>query len=234
VTFEAYIDNIRANAGKTPENFRDLAAAWAMAMAALFVMLLVALHIVRADLDPSWHMISEYAIGPMGWLMRAAFLALAVALLALAAALIPGARGWLAITGVVLLGIGAVGAAMGGLFAMDPVGTPMEQGTRSGMLHGVSFMIGVPGTVLGLTLLSAHLWRRPGWSSGRSLLLATVGWVWLTLIVFAVSMLTLMSKGASGPEFLVGWQNRALVLAWAVWILAVGWRTRSRQGLDEH
>jgi hypothetical protein len=176
-----------------------------MAMAAFFVVLLVVLHIVRADLDPSWHMISEYAIGPTGWLMTAAFFSLGAALLALATALAPRARGWQAATGIVLLTIGGIGAVMGGLFPMGPVGTPMEQATRHGMLHGVSFMLGVPGTVLGMTFLSAHLWRRPGWGAGRGLLLATIGLVWLTLIVFAASMLTLMSKGASGPEFLVGW-----------------------------
>jgi hypothetical protein len=57
--------------------------------------------------------------------------------------------------------------------------------------------------------------------------LAAVGLVWLTMIVFGVSMAAFMSQGASGPEFVIGWQNRALVTAWALWILAVGLHDRS-------
>lgn len=38
------------------------AATFAMVMAATFVILLAILHVVRADLDPRWHMISEYGL----------------------------------------------------------------------------------------------------------------------------------------------------------------------------
>jgi len=248
MTLQAYIDNVRAKIPGRPEHstmnvtsdtmalpspaaridrYAGVAAACAVAAASAFLALLVALHVLRPDLEPSWHMVSEYAVGPMGWLMGAAFLLLAAALWAAAVAVMHGARGWLAMTGVALLAIGGLGAAMGGLFPMDPVGTPAERMTRSGMLHGVSFMLGVPGTLLGMTLLTAHLWHRPDWRSGRPRLLAAVGLVWLTMIVFGVSMAAFMSQGASGPEFVIGWQNRALVTAWALWILAVGVHART-------
>jgi hypothetical protein len=58
------------------------------------------------------------------------------------------------------------------------------------------------------------------------MLLATSGVVWLTAIVFAASMATLLRKGATGSDFVIGWQNRALVLAWAVWVFALAWRVR--------
>ena len=50
-------------------------AAW-LAIAAIvsYQLTLAVLILVRPDLDPSWHTISEWAIGPHGWIMSAAFL----------------------------------------------------------------------------------------------------------------------------------------------------------------
>jgi hypothetical protein len=45
------------------------------------------LHVVRADLAPRTHRLSEYANGPHGWLMTAAFVALGCGLIALGVAL---------------------------------------------------------------------------------------------------------------------------------------------------
>jgi hypothetical protein len=42
-----------------------------------FMVLLTALHLIKPELDPSWHFISEYAIGDYGWVMMLAFLSLA-------------------------------------------------------------------------------------------------------------------------------------------------------------
>ena len=54
-------------------------AAWvAFAATGVFVVLLLLLHVVRSELDPSWHFISEYEIGKHGWIMQAAFLVLAL------------------------------------------------------------------------------------------------------------------------------------------------------------
>jgi hypothetical protein len=85
-------------------------------------------------------------------------------------------------------------------------------------------MIGVPGTLLGVTCLTLYLMRDRAWREGRAMLLATAGAVWLTMIVFGVSMARLMRAGATGDAFVIGWQNRALVLAWAAYLVAVAWR----------
>lgn len=202
------------------------AASVAMVMSATFVILLVTLHLVRADLDPRSHMISEYAAGRSGWLMRAAFFALAVAFFSLVLAFSGSTTGWLGTSSLVLLGLGGIGAAIGGLFSMDPNGTLRKDFSLSGKLHGVGFLIGVPGTLLGVTLLTAHLWRDPRWMSAHSTLFVTAGLVWLTAIVFGRSMTVLLRRGATGAAFTVGWQNRALVLAWAVWVFELAWRIR--------
>jgi hypothetical protein len=53
------------------------AARLSFVAAATFVVLLAALHFIKPGLDPSWHFISEYAIGDYGWIMVLAFLSLA-------------------------------------------------------------------------------------------------------------------------------------------------------------
>jgi Protein of unknown function (DUF998) len=41
------------------------------------------LHVLKPEMDPSWHMISEYALGRHGWIMRLAFISLAISCVAL-------------------------------------------------------------------------------------------------------------------------------------------------------
>jgi hypothetical protein len=50
------------------------AAHLSFAGAATFAILLAALHFIKPELDPSWHFISEYAIGDYGWIMVLALL----------------------------------------------------------------------------------------------------------------------------------------------------------------
>lgn len=50
------------------------AARLSIAAVVTYQVLLVALIFIRRDLDPSWHTISEWAIGSHGWLMVMAFL----------------------------------------------------------------------------------------------------------------------------------------------------------------
>jgi hypothetical protein len=47
----------------------SMTAAWlSIAVAVTYQILIIALIFIRPDLDPSWHTISEWAIGPQGWL----------------------------------------------------------------------------------------------------------------------------------------------------------------------
>jgi hypothetical protein len=63
------------------------AARLSFAGAATFALLLAALHFIKPELDPSWHFISEYAIGEYGWIMVLAFLSLALAYVSLLVAI---------------------------------------------------------------------------------------------------------------------------------------------------
>src|SRR6188474_1523507 len=65
-------------------------AAVAIAAIAYFVVIIVALHVLRPDLNPIQRPTSEYAVGPYGGLMTSAFFSMSVASLALLIGLAQG------------------------------------------------------------------------------------------------------------------------------------------------
>ena len=101
-----------------------------------FVVAILVLHGVRADLNPAEHTISEYSLGSYGWLMRAAFSALAVGALATAASffLSRGPSGKWQLVGPLLLVGTAVGSFLDAAFNTDQLGVAE---TVHGTVHGV-------------------------------------------------------------------------------------------------
>src|SRR5579863_3952744 len=83
----------------------------------IFLVILVVLHVVRPDLDPSWRFISEYELGPHGWLMHVAFVSLAVGTASVAIAVVSQARSIAGYLGVTQLLISAAGMTLAGVFA---------------------------------------------------------------------------------------------------------------------
>ena len=55
-----------------------VAAVTALVAGGIMVALIMILHFVEPEYDPSWRMISEYSLGRHGWLMRIAFIAMAI------------------------------------------------------------------------------------------------------------------------------------------------------------
>jgi len=216
VTFKAYLDTLPA---------KIEAETAAVGLAVLFIVCVLALHVMRVDLDPSARMLSEYALSPTGWVMALAFFALSGSFFALAAAVRRDLRGVLGVLGLIALLLAAIGAAMGGLFPMDPVGTPLAQFSTSAKLHEVAFMLGGPGTLLAATFVNWSLARNPAWQRSRSMLAWTAALVWIVTVAFSVSMALLLNQNPSA-EHLVGWLNRALVASWVVWTIAVARHSR--------
>ena len=188
----------------------------------LFVGLLGLLHVIRADLDPSWHFISEYEIGRHGWLMQGAFLLLALANLALLVAVWPALRGVVGTLGAVLFLVGTLGTVLGGLAVPDAAGTLPEAATASGKLHSLGGGLGLAG-VLGTWLMSAALASSDAWRPERKALLAATALFTLGFLVAFVSIATLTARsgGTFGPDVPVGWPNRIGILAGCAWILTV-------------
>src|ERR1700689_1080042 len=69
---------------KRPPTEISFPAAWiAIVGIVSYQVLLIVLIFLRPDLAPSWHTISEWAIGPYGWIMSLAFLITALSYAAL-------------------------------------------------------------------------------------------------------------------------------------------------------
>jgi hypothetical protein len=192
--------------------------------AALALMALTALHVLKPDVHPARTMISQYALGRYGWVMALFFGGLAAASACLFAALIPHASSALGWTGLALLLAAAVGLAMAARFPMDPVSTPPAQMSFSGRMHGVAFMIGVPCQLLAVLLLSLVLGKQP--SQASLLLLALTAVIWLSLAVVITVMLIVgpgKSPNPDGPERFLGWPNRLFMVAYGVWLMVAAW-----------
>ena len=198
-----------------------LAARAAVGSAALALVALTLVHLLKRELDPSRTMISRYALGPHGWLMALCFAAWAAASALLFVALAPGPSSRLDRAGQILLLAASIGLAMAARFPMDPAGTPRREMSFSGRMHGIAFLIGVPALVLAATTLSMSL-ARDGSHAAAPLLLLTAA-IWLSLI--AMIAIGTMVGPDHGPNpqvpWLFGWVNRSLMVAYSLWLIVV-------------
>lgn len=212
------------NTNNTVTTRSKTAAHLSIAGAALFLILLVALHFIKPDVDPSWRMISEYQIGDYGWMMSLAFLCLSFSYLSLFIAIgsqVPTTAGRI---GLALLLLGVIGSAMGGIFISDPITS--EQLTTHGNLHGIGALLGIPTLPFAATLISRSLARNPAWTSARGWLFRATALTWVGLLVFLISMAVMMPRGHGKftPDVLIGWTNRFLIVTYLVWLLTVSWQ----------
>jgi Protein of unknown function (DUF998) len=197
------------------------AAQVTLAAVAAFSPLLIIVHVLKPEIDPSWRMISEYEIGRHGWLMRLAFVCWSVSVLAVAVALWPYAS-ILGDVALVVVGVGPLGAAV---FATDPITTPRESTSvahRWHALFGAVFVLGLPiaATLAGSDVAgsarfaASHGW--PGW----------LAWIpWSGLIVFLGSAVVIQARAGrrAGPDVPIGWPNRFMVLTYVAWLAVAAW-----------
>jgi hypothetical protein len=202
-----------------------LAARLAIAAAALALVALAAVHILKNEIHPWRSMVSRYALGRHGWVMALCFAALAVGSACLSAALItppvmpPHGR-----IGLILLLAAAVALTLAARFPMDPASTPPAQMSWSGRIHSVAFMVGVPSQVFAVLLLSLVLRQRTSHAALPLLTLTAV--VWATLIAM-LTIMTIVGPGKppnpAGPERFLGFPNRLFLVAYGVWLMAAAW-----------
>jgi hypothetical protein len=201
-----------------------VAARAGMGAAALALIALAALHILKPDINPSRTMISKYALGRHGWVMALCFAAFAAASACLFTALAAHEPSLLCRFGLAFLLSAAVGLAMAARFPMDPVSSPPKPVSFSGKMHGVSFLIGVPCQILAVLLLSLS----PGTQSaaGALLLLVLTSVIWLSLAIMITIMLMVgpgKPPNPDGPEKFLGLPNRLFMVAYGVWLIVAAW-----------
>lgn len=190
-----------------------------LGLSAAFLALLVLLHVLKPELDPSWRMISEYEIGRFGWLMRLAFFCWGGSVLALHLALrTQVARGagqvgrwWLLVIAVFLFGAG--------LFATLPIDDPTI--TLVDNLHALCGAIVILTFPIAATLTARGL-ARGAWAGSRSLLFWATVLVWVGVVGYFATYIiaNLMNPDLPrvGPHVPQGWPNRIMVVLYHAWL----------------
>lgn len=192
-------------------------------LAAVFLSLLFLLHFLEPEFDPSWRMISEYALGRYGWMMSLAFFCWGGSVLALLIALWPTlqgvggliARGWLMLIVVALFGAG--------MFKTNAITEPATSTAHN--LHALCGAIVILTFPIVASLISGTLSRNQAWAHARSQLLWATLLVWFGQLAFfgsiIVSRIINPSAGRVGPEVYLGWPNRFLVVVYVAWLIIV-------------
>lgn len=215
----------RASNALVPAAHRS-AARLAVATASLFLMLLASLHIIKPEYEPSWRLISEYAIGRFGWVMVLAFLSLALSCVSLSLAIRSSVNTRAGKIGLFFLLLSATGMIIAAIFTADPITATQGQLTTHGTLHGLGGLLGIPGFPVAALLISLSLRRNPAWRSAKRPLLLTTGLVWFSLLAFVAVIVTTF-EGSFGPDVPVGWPNRLTMLANSAWLMTVAWHALS-------
>ncbi|WP_163620298.1 MULTISPECIES: DUF998 domain-containing protein [unclassified Microbacterium] len=180
----------------------------ALVAGGITVGLIAMLHVLEPEYDPSWRMISEYSVGRYGWVMRLAFVTMAISPAATCVALWPFGGAWT--IGLAAVALGALGAAF---IDADPIMTPRALATPVGRAH----------TVLGIVLLAgfppAALIAGVGVTPALGWMLAIASVVpWAGLVWFLIAAAPAHGQGGS-PEIRIGWPDRFCLLAYLAWVV---------------
>ena len=196
----------------------------AFGAAAAGLLLLVGLHLAKPDLAPSWHMVSEYAIGPSGWMMTACFTALALSCVTLLAALVSQTSSVLGWIGLAFLLATAAGYTLAAVFPTDPITVGPPDASGAAKLHAMAFAIGVPSFIIASQLISFALVGNQLWDGVRTAAFGFAHLNWVGLGIMVAIIATMLPKtGGFGPDVFIGWPNRLMFFTYFGWLLATAW-----------
>jgi len=186
----------------------------AMAAAALTVLLLAALHVMSPEFDPSRRVVSEYANGRYGWVLSLMFASWAISSWSLAVALwsqLKGIGGKVAVSFLVAAGVGE------GMASFCDINHPW---------HNLAGMIGVLSLPIAAMGISLNLAGVDEWMRAKRVLLVTANLTWLTLLLMVIALFALVTRRRITPPGIemIGWTNRAVVVAYCVWVATVAWQ----------
>jgi hypothetical protein len=206
-----------------------IGALLAMVVAAATLLLLASLHILSPEFDPSFRMVSEYALGHYNWVLSLMFLAWGMSSWALALAIWSQVKTKAGKVGWWFLVIAGLGEAMASVFDVthDPG-------------HSIAGVLGIGGFPIAALLLSVSLGRIQAWRGARSLLLfiANLNWISVVLLGATLVLMTVQFVQATGGHLpqhaptqlpagvlgLDGWADRLFVLSTCLWMLVAAWQ----------
>lgn len=197
--------------------------------AAAVLLLLVSLHVLSPEFDPSFRMVSEYALGHYGWVLSLMFLAWGMSAWALAVALWSQVNTRAGKVGLWLLVIAGIGEAMASVFDITH-----DTG------HSIAGVLGIGGFPIAALLLSVSLGRLHVWRGVKSplLWLANLSWISVVLLVATLVLMTVQFAQLNGGQLpqhapaqlpagvlgLDGWADRLFVLSNCLWVLVAAWQ----------
>src|SRR5438270_5283732 len=206
-----------------------IAALLAMVAAAATLLLLASLHVLSPEFDPSFRMVSEYALGHYGWVLSLMFLAWGMSAWALALALWSQVKTRAGKVGLWFLVIAGLGEAMASVFDITH-----DTG------HSIAGVLGIGGFPIAAVLLSVSLGRLHAWRGAKKPLLwiANLSWISVVLLVATLVLLTVQFAQANGGQLpqhapahlpagvlgLDGWADRLFVLSNCLWVLVAAWQ----------
>ena len=200
-----------------------------IAAAAAVLLLLASLHVLSPEFDPSFRMVSEYALGHYGWVLSLMFLAWGMSSWALAVAIWSQVKTKAGKVGLWFLVIAGLGEAMASVFDVthDPG-------------HSIAGVLGMGGFPIAAVLLSVSLGRLHAWRGAKSLLLwiANLSWISVVLLVATLVLMTVQFAQVNGGQLpqhaptqlpagvlgLDGWADRLFVLFNCLWVLVAAWQ----------
>jgi hypothetical membrane protein len=181
-----------------------------------FVVVLI-FHALRPDVQPISKAMSNYAVGPYGFLMISAFFALALAMftlaLGLAGELMPTR---LALVGALLLSIASAGLIVVGIFPGD-VNVPHPPATITGLIHWIAGGTSFLSIMIAAFLFSYCFKVHESWQSFHR-----------PALVLAIT--AVVASGVFGGLALIGWigvGERIYITASLLWPLLTAVRLRS-------
>ena len=196
----------------------------------LSLLFLVVLHFTSSEFDPSWRMVSEYALGKHKWQLTMFFYLWGSSSILLAIALLFTVSSFWAYAGVLLLFASGIGAVCGGLFDVNH------------RLHGMSFGLGVPTFPVAALLITYHLVGNVISDGTIALVLAHASWITILLMVAGMMQLFAGFKKAGikydkdspppselpkGLIAFAGYANRLLVVCYILWNIYMAYRLKS-------
>lgn len=197
------------------QSLAAFAACYSLGAVAAAVLLVIALHKLEPEFDPSWRMLSEYSLGGYGVIMRIAFILGGTGVAASGVALWQPA-GLLA-AGLPVVALGPIGAAF---VDTDPITTPRAEITGRSKVHaglGSVFILGFP-----VAATCAGIGAATQAPAGQILAWASVI-PWAGLVWFLGATVRFGQSDAVGkPDVRVGWPNRFNMLAYMAWVALAG------------
>ena len=204
----------------SPEDARRFRTAAFLALLAIvgmgyYLSSVMAAHLLRPDVDPVSEPVSNYAVGPYGFLISIAIFTLGVGSLALTLGLhlgiAPPGRSRVGLLLLALYGVGQLGVA---IFSIDAAST---QSITTGLIHNiagnVSFFCFPPAVIL----LSLGMAKDERWRSLKRPALA------LSLVVLVEATLVISANVLGG----FGLAQRLFLFTSVVWMLLVAIWLRS-------